>query len=120
MAPAQSGGVPRGLSGVRDDLPKEGPCQVPARHLLTAQAAEKLAGCSKRSRCEAAPAATREAYFVYVERATMGADCRASEGSARPSDGLTSDDYADGPLEASLLDLAPRPEQIPLGLPHVC
>src|SRR5712692_10019282 len=40
------------------------------------------------------PPAAREAYSLYVERAAKGADWRASEGSARPSDGLTSDDQA--------------------------
>src|SRR5713101_9574766 len=80
----------------------------------TLQAAQKGPDARRR------PPAAREAYSLYGERAAKGADCRASEGSARPSDGLTSDHHADGPLEASLLDLAPRPEQIPLGLPHVC
>src|SRR5713101_8789070 len=47
------------------------------------------------------PPAAREAYSLYVERAAEGANCRASEGSARPSDGLTSDDHADGPCSAA-------------------
>src|SRR6266849_2114817 len=55
----------------------------------------------KGSRCEAAPRPAREAYSLYVERAGLGANCRASEGSARPSDGLTSDDHADGPFSAA-------------------
>src|SRR5713101_6533254 len=58
------------------------------------QAAQKGPDARRR------PPAAREAYSLYVERATKGANCRASEGSARPSDGLTSD-HADGPFSAA-------------------
>ncbi len=41
---------------------------------LSASGFLKAAGCSKRSRCEAAPAGAREAYCLYVERAAAGAN----------------------------------------------
>src|SRR5712692_12366 len=59
------------------------------------QAAQKGPDARRR------PPAAREAYSLYVERATKGANSRASEESARPSDGLSSDDHADGPFSAA-------------------
>src|SRR5712692_9151276 len=74
-------------------LPARVPC--PNRMWNNSQAAQKGPDARRR------PPAAREAYFLYVERAAKGANCRASEGSARPADGLTSDDHADGPFSAA-------------------
>ena len=78
-----------------------GQARLEGAELVRGAGEQRVHGAHKGPDARRRPPAAREAYSLYGERAAKGADCRASEGSARPSDSLTYDDHADGPFSAA-------------------